>query len=143
MTEDGAKDVPGADRGAARVGERSAARVPTRTGRPLYEQLADDLRTKISEGVYAVGAPLPSTSRLMREYGVSITAARAAVGVLKHEGIVIGQPGKAIYVQRPVERGDAAEPDVQAQLDRLRAMVLDLTRRVAELEQASRPRRPR
>ncbi|MFC4108961.1 winged helix-turn-helix domain-containing protein, partial [Micromonospora zhanjiangensis] len=69
-------------------------------GRPLYEQIADDLRAKIDRGVYLVGGTLPSTNSLMQEYRASITAVRAAVNLLKQDGIVVGQPGKGVYVQR-------------------------------------------
>lgn len=107
------------------------------TGRPLYEQIADDLRSKISRGTYAVGDPLPSTTRLMREYGASITAVRAAVNVLKQEGVAIGQPGKAVYVQRQVEPAAARHTDLRDAVDQLADTVRDLAERVALLEKGS------
>jgi GntR family transcriptional regulator len=130
MTKNGATELSDADHGPQ-------VRVPQRTGRPLYEQMANDLRTKISDGVYAVGAALPSTAKLMREYGVSITAVRAAVGVLKHEGIVIGQPGKAVYVRRGVEHLASDTVALEARVEQLQELVLNLTRRVVELERGS------
>lgn len=101
--------------------------------RPLYRQLADDLRDQIANGTIAVGDELPSTSRLMETHGVSITVARAAVRELRSEGIVVGQPGKGVYVQRvpeASERSDYAE--IKQQIDGLRSALNDA---VQELDQ--------
>ena len=77
------------------------------TGRAKYQQVADDLRVKIAAGDYAVGSELPSTTQLMAHYAVSSTVAKSAVKELKTEGLVAGQPGKAVYVLR---QPDAPEP---------------------------------
>jgi DNA-binding GntR family transcriptional regulator len=77
------------------------------TGRPLYVQVADDLRTQIASGRLAVNAEIPATSQLVKQYGVSTGVVRAAVKVLQDEGILIGQSGKAVYVR--------ATPDVAAE----------------------------
>lgn len=75
------------------------------TGGPKYVHVANELRRAISAGVYPIGAELPSTARLTESYGVSTTVVRAAVRELRDEGLVRGQPGKAVYV--------TAEPDGQ------------------------------
>ncbi len=67
-------------------------------GQPAYRRLAEDLRTKIGAGDLRVGDPIPSTSQMCFTYGVSATVARAAVAELRAEGILRGQPGKAVYV---------------------------------------------
>jgi DNA-binding GntR family transcriptional regulator len=124
----------------------------TATGRPRYLEIADDLRMKIANGTYPVGEPLPSTSRLMSHYDVSVTVVRAAVKELGNEQLVVGQPGKAVYVQRePV----AAEPSpelaaISRQIEGLRETmdkaVASLDARLSELERsasASRSRSPK
>lgn len=110
------------------------------TGQPVYQQIADDLRTKIADGVYAVGEALPSTAKLMEEYRGSITVVRAAIRALQTEGVVIGQPGKGVYVQRRPEPGTAA-PDVSERLDQLTEAVRLLDERMQVLERAIRPPR--
>jgi DNA-binding GntR family transcriptional regulator len=92
------------------------------TRRPKYRQIADDLRAKISDGTYPVGAALPSTSQLMQSYDVSVTVARAAVKELQNEGIAEGQPGKAVYVQRkPVVAKPSTEyREITQQIEALR-----------------------
>jgi len=73
------------------------------TDQPKYLHVANQLRRAISGGVYPVGSELPSTAKLTESYGVSTTVVRAAVRELRDEGLVRGQPGKAVYV--------TAEPD--------------------------------
>ncbi|MCA1675023.1 MAG: winged helix-turn-helix domain-containing protein [Actinobacteria bacterium] len=115
------------------------------TRRPKYRQIADDLRAKISDGTYPVGAMLPSTSQLMASYDVSVTVARAAVKELQNEGIAEGQPGKAVYVQRepaPAEpSADYVEitQQIQALREALDQAVQELGDRLTRLEQAAAP----
>ena len=47
--------------------------------RPLYRQIADQLRTAIREGRYAEGTPLPSETQLAEMYDVTRMTARQAV----------------------------------------------------------------
>ena len=54
--------------------------------RPLYRQIADQLRTAIREGRYAEGTPLPSETQLAEMYDVTRMTARQAVDLLKNEG---------------------------------------------------------
>jgi DNA-binding transcriptional MocR family regulator len=82
--------------------------VPEVIGQPAYRRLAGDLRTKIESGELRVGDPIPSTSQMCMSYGVSATVARAAVAELRAEGILRGQPGKAVYV---VATPDAVRAD--------------------------------
>lgn len=109
--------------------------------RPLYRQLADDLRSQITSGSLAVGAELPSTARLMESYGVSITVARAAVRELRSEGIVVGQPGKGVYVQRVPEPSAPSDDyvEIKQQIDGLRSALNDavqeLDQRLSRLEE--------
>lgn len=107
------------------------------TGEPAYRQVADDLRTKIRTGQYEAGAALPSTRRLMETYEVSITVVRAAVNQLRLEGLVLGQPGKGVFVtdappSAADEENDLAE--VRRQMDALRTELLRLNERIADLE---------
>ena len=115
-------------------------------GRPKYQQVADELRRAISSGVYPIGSELPSTAQLTRSYGVSTTVVRAAVRELRDEGVVRGQPGKAVYVTAdPVEPHErsAAEQDIETRLRELETRtstaLRDLQDRVAELEGARQP----
>jgi DNA-binding GntR family transcriptional regulator len=68
-------------------------------GQPAYQLVAGELRAMIAAGELAVGAAIPSTTELMRRYEVSSTVARAAVGQLRADGLVVGQPGKGVFVR--------------------------------------------
>jgi len=67
---------------------------------PAYERIAADLRAQIASGEIAVGAPLPSMSKLRAKYGVSDTAVRNALLMLRAEGITEGRPGVGVFVLR-------------------------------------------
>ncbi|MCG5215446.1 winged helix-turn-helix domain-containing protein [Streptosporangium sp. KLBMP 9127] len=98
------------------------------TGRPGYLQIADDLREKIRGGSLAPGDPLPSTARLAEEYDASLSVVKLAVGVLRTEGLVIGQQGKGVFVR------DAGEPASPDELTEIRATLRDLSERLARVE---------
>lgn len=68
-------------------------------GQPIYQRIADALRSQISSGGLAVGDALPSTRKLMELHGASNNVVRNAVDLLRQEGLVYGQPGKAVYVR--------------------------------------------
>ncbi|MEU9833709.1 winged helix-turn-helix domain-containing protein [Streptosporangium sp. NPDC048047] len=104
------------------------------TGRPGYLQIADDLREQIRTGALAPGAPLPSTTRLAERYEASLSVVKLAVGVLRNEGLVIGQQGKGVFV-----REGAAPAPLEASSDELteiRATLQDLSERLARVESA-------
>ncbi|MGH3615875.1 MAG: winged helix-turn-helix domain-containing protein [Pseudonocardia sp.] len=108
------------------------------TGRPKYQHVADQLRRAISAGSYPVGSELPSTARLTESYGVSTTVVRAAVRELRDEGLVRGQPGKAVYVTAEPDgdlHDEASVADrLQALSDTMHAALRDLDARLKTLE---------
>jgi DNA-binding transcriptional regulator YhcF (GntR family) len=77
--------------------------VGDKVGQPEYRRVMDDLRQKISDERFKVGEPIPSTATLTAAYGVSSTVIRRAVSELTREGILYGQPGKAVFVQAKPE----------------------------------------
>ncbi|MFB9182061.1 GntR family transcriptional regulator [Dactylosporangium sucinum] len=91
-----------------------------RSDRPVYKQVADDLRRRINEGEFAAGAALPSEPTLSEQYdGVSRTIVRQGLGILKNEGLIHSHHGKGWFVraQRPVRR--MASSRYQAELDQV------------------------
>ncbi|MEU8202908.1 winged helix-turn-helix domain-containing protein [Streptosporangium sp. NPDC049046] len=101
------------------------------TGRPGYLQIADDLREQIRRGTLAPGNPLPSTTQLATTYEASLSVVKLAVGVLRNEGLVIGQQGKGVFV-----RDDAAPalPPAAEELAEMRATLRDLSQRLERVE---------
>jgi GntR family transcriptional regulator len=76
------------------------------TSRPLYRQVADDLRGQIRRQELMAGGQLPTEARLMDEYGVSRNTIRLALGLLRNEGLVITGQGRGSFVA-DVESGEA------------------------------------
>ncbi|MFI9561735.1 GntR family transcriptional regulator [Nonomuraea endophytica] len=101
------------------------------TGRPGYLQIADDLREQIRGGSLAPGAPLPSTAQLSEQYDASLSVVKMAVGLLRNEGLVIGQQGKGVYVR---DLAEAPATDLAAEVSELRTAVRDLSARLARVE---------
>ena len=63
-----------------------------------YESIADDLRSKITRGVYRPGSLLPSRRELCEEHDVSEMTVKLATGILKREGLLRLRPGVGLYV---------------------------------------------
>lgn len=91
------------------------------SGRPAYQQIADELRRRVQSGTIAPGSKLPTEIELMNEFDVSRVVARLAVGVLRTEGLIYSRQGKGTFVRehRPVRRiaGDRYRADL-AQIKR-------------------------
>ncbi|TNY38086.1 winged helix-turn-helix domain-containing protein [Thermomonospora catenispora] len=111
------------------------------TGRPGYLQIADDLRQQVADGRLAPGDALPSIAQLREHYGVSAGVVKAAISVLRTEGLVVGQQGKGVFVrdQAAVETPATSPGEDSAlmkQLAEVLTAVRDLGERVARLEQS-------
>lgn len=65
------------------------------------EDLADVLREQILSGRLAPASVLASERQMIEEYGVSRITVRAAIAVLRSEGLVQVIPGKGAFVRRP------------------------------------------
>lgn len=103
-----------------------------RSDQPKYLHVAAALRRAIRAGTYPVGSELPSTSKLTESFGVSTTVVRAAVRELRDEGLVRGQPGKAVYVTAEPDGESTNSADVEERLRDLEARVTALESRQAD-----------
>ncbi|MEW2467900.1 winged helix-turn-helix domain-containing protein [Streptomyces sp. NPDC046994] len=104
--------------------------VGEKVGQPEYRRVMNDLRQQISDERLKVGEPIPSTVTLTGVYGVSSTVVRRAVSELTREGLLYGQPGKAVFVQAKPE--DVHEE--QLTLERLAKGLASLQTQVNTLE---------
>jgi DNA-binding FadR family transcriptional regulator len=75
-----------------------AVPIQSLTPRRLYRQIADQLRTLIHAGEFAVGARLPPERDLAAQLGVSRPSVREALIALEVEGLVEVRMGSGIYV---------------------------------------------
>ena len=105
--------------------------------RPRYRQVADDLRARIGDGLYPVGARLPTKPKLMEHYGVALGTLDKAIEVLRKAGLVETQQGSGMYVREPVP--ERAEDDtVRDQVTEMQKELADLRQRVGRIEASLR-----
>ena len=57
--------------------------------RPVYRQLADLLRERITTGEYPPGSALPAEGALAQEHGIGRDTVRRAMHVLRSEGLIM------------------------------------------------------
>ncbi len=69
------------------------------SGKPLYRQIADDLRRAIYEDTLKPGSQLPSERELIERYGVSRNTIRLALGILANEGLIQSGRGQGSFVR--------------------------------------------
>jgi len=65
---------------------------------PLYVQLANVIRGRITSGEYRHLDPLPSEDRMKDEFGISRDTVRRAMEVLRDEGLVFTVPHRGTFV---------------------------------------------
>lgn len=63
-----------------------------------YEEIADIIRTRISDGTYPVDSKLPTQSDLAEEFKVSRMTIKKAIEMLTIEGLVISKQGNGTKV---------------------------------------------
>ena len=68
---------------------------------PLYQQIIEDIKHKIEEGVYTEGMRIEGEKDLMQEYGVSRITVRRAITDLCNEGYLSKHQGLGTFVQIP------------------------------------------
>lgn len=72
-----------------------------------YERIAEDLRGQIRAKALPPGAPLPSQSQLMKQYGASSLTVQKAMSLLREEGWAVSRPGKGAFVSQKKDTEDA------------------------------------
>ncbi|MEO8398699.1 MAG: GntR family transcriptional regulator [Ignavibacteriaceae bacterium] len=66
----------------------------------LYEQIENDIKSKIASGKLNVGDQINSQSQLSKEYDVSLITVKKALSNLINEGVLFSRIGKGTYVAR-------------------------------------------
>ena len=69
-----------------------------RGGIPLYYQLEQILRGKITSGEISPDEPFPTESELCEQYGVSRAVVRQAFASLMNDGLIYRIPGKGTFL---------------------------------------------
>jgi GntR family transcriptional regulator len=70
-----------------------------RSGPPLYQQLADDLRARILDGEFSANEPIPTEAQLSSGYHTSRITVRHALDLLEREGLVHREQGRGSFIR--------------------------------------------
>ena len=68
------------------------------SGKPIYEQIADQVREQILSGALSAGDALPSMRLLARELRISVITTKRAYEELERDGFLENVPGKGCFV---------------------------------------------
>lgn len=68
--------------------------------RPVYQQLADSLRAKITAGQLTPGEQVPTEKALAEEFGASRATVRQGLMVLVNEGLIVPSRPQGYFVRR-------------------------------------------
>ena len=68
------------------------------SGKPIYEQITDQVKEQIMTGVLAPGEALPSMRLLARELRISVITTKRAYEDLERDGFLESVPGKGCFV---------------------------------------------
>lgn len=63
-----------------------------------YTEIAADLAARIRAGEYKPGDQIPTYPQIQDLYNVSYATAARAVALLRDRGLVIGAPGRGVFV---------------------------------------------
>ena len=101
--------------------------------KPIYEQIASQVKAQILSGTLAAGAKLPSIRALASDLGVSVITTKRAYADLEADGLIETVQGKGCFVSeknRELLR-EERQKHVEALLSRacVEAMDVGLTRR--------------
>ena len=68
------------------------------SGKPIYEQISDQVKSQILSGALAEGDALPSMRLLAKELHISVITTKRAYEELEREGFLQNIPGKGCFV---------------------------------------------
>jgi GntR family transcriptional regulator len=74
--------------------------IDSASDRPVYRQIADQLRVLIRDGTYPPGTRLPSETELVEDHGVTRVTVRRGLALLEQEGLAEIIRGKGVFVRR-------------------------------------------
>lgn len=83
---------------------RRRRRIDPYSDRPVYRQVADDLRAQILDGTIPAGEMLLGEARLATEYEVGATSIRNALTVLRAERLIVTEQGVGSRVRAADDR---------------------------------------
>ena len=68
------------------------------SGKPIYEQITDQVKEQIMAGALSAGDALPSMRLLAKELRISVITTKRAYEELERDGFLENVPGKGCFV---------------------------------------------
>lgn len=85
-----------------------------RSGAPIYEQIVEQVRSRIESGTLSPGDQLPTVRQLALELRVNFNTIARAYRILDEAGLISTQQGRGTYILEP------DTPEAQSRLRRAR-----------------------
>jgi GntR family transcriptional regulator len=110
-----------------------------RDPRPVYEQIADDLRAAIKDGRLQPGDRLPTEREHAGRYGVAVATYRQALSVLREQGWLATQKRHGTVVVRLEATPSPEFTELSQRLNLIESHLSQLAQRVAHLSENPAP----
>ena len=68
------------------------------SGKPIYQQIADQVKEQVCSGALTAGEALPSMRLLVKELRISVITTKRAYEELERDGFLENVPGKGCFV---------------------------------------------
>ena len=68
------------------------------SGKPIYQQIADQVKEQVCSGALTAGEALPSMRLLAKELRISVITTKRAYEELERDGFLENVPGKGCFV---------------------------------------------
>ncbi|WP_405806253.1 winged helix-turn-helix domain-containing protein [Streptomyces sp. NBC_00210] len=103
--------------------------------RPKKVQIADALRTEITDARLPTGHRLASLRDLAERFEVTTVTIGNALQILMDEGLITSVPTRGYFVQTPpIDADEATGPVKRDEINAINSEIRELAARVAELE---------
>lgn len=79
-------------------------------------RIVDDILAEIRAGRLQPGDQLPSGRELREQYSCSVTVYRDAIGELKRQRLVVGEPGRGVFVAESATQVPGVDVVLQREL---------------------------
>ncbi len=93
----------------------------TSGGKPIYEQITDQIKAAILDGEINPGDPLPGMRTLAKDLGISVITTKRAYFELENEGFITTVVGKGCFVSEldPAAVRECGIRKIDAKLDEI------------------------
>jgi GntR family transcriptional regulator len=87
--------------------------------RPLYKQVIDQVKRRVSAGDLAPGAELPSIRQLAADLQISVITIKRAYLELERDGVILTRQGRGSYVaEQPGLAAELLDREMREQLSK-------------------------